>query len=550
MKINIKEWGFIKGLPGIKEFNKGIRAKVFLLFLVMGAFPFITLILISARSTIAELEISVKQSGELRNTLISEHISSLVKINQHVLRSLALNPLINQYIQAPSEEKLATVTKLLNETNAIFNDTNFIVFTGSDAQQIIRTDNSKLVNVGKRQHFQEAMKGRGYVSDIIKSMSNGKMIIVIEEPVLNAEGEPVGMVQRNFDLEALQEFIQFINEDEISIVVIDRTGKVIANSESIGELGDEYMLDNKYKFIIDKVYNSSGVIHTDIDGVDSLLAYSRNVDTGWMIVTIRSYDYIYDQAKERAVKAIAVGLSMLLAGILIAYLFAIRATKPIIEMTNVVDDIVSGKASVNKIEVNSDDELGQMAAAFNKIKSDRDAYQLESELDKLTELFNKKTMENLCKMKLKTFNENETSNIFMAFYIIDLDHFKEVNDILGHQFGDRVLVEFAKGLKKIFRPNDCIGRFGGDEFVVIVDSLPNMEVVLRKAEQIKQIAFNMTIDGKERFVTASIGIAIAPQSGRDYDTLFAAADKAVYHVKNSGKNGYYCELFDNNDDES
>lgn len=550
MKINIKEWGFIKGLPGIKEFNKGIRAKVFLLFLVMGAFPFITLILISARSTIAELEISVKQSGELRNTLISEHISSLVKINQHVLRSLALNPLINQYIQAPSEEKLATVTKLLNETNDIFNDTNFMVFTGSDAQQIIRTDNSKLVNVGKRQHFQEAMKGRGYVSDILKSMSTGKMIVVIEEPVLDAEGKPVGMVQRNFDLEVLQEFIQFINEDEISIVVMDRTGKVIANSESIEELGDEYMLDNKYKFIIDKVYNSSGVIHTDIDGVDSLLAYSRNVDTGWMIVTIRSYDYIYDQAKERAVKAIAVGLSMLLAGILIAYLFAIRATKPIIEMTNVVDDIVSGKASVNKIEVNSDDELGQMAAAFNKIKSDRDAYQLESELDKLTELFNKKTMENLCKMKLKTFNENETSNIFMAFYIIDLDHFKEVNDILGHQFGDRVLVEFAKGLKKIFRPNDCIGRFGGDEFVVIVDSLPNMEVVLRKAEQIKQIAFNMTIDGKERFVTASIGIAIAPQSGRDYDTLFAAADKAVYHVKNSGKNGYYCELFDNKDDES
>jgi diguanylate cyclase (GGDEF)-like protein len=496
------------------------------------------------------LEISVKQSGELRNTLISEHISSLVKINQHVLRSLALNPLINQYIQAPSEEKLATVTKLLNETNDIFNDTNFMVFTGSDAQQIIRTDNSTLVNVGKRQHFQEAMKGRGYVSDILKSMSTGKMIVVIEEPVLDAEGKPVGMVQRNFDLEALQEFIQFINEDDISIVVMDRTGKVIANSESIEELGDEYMLDNKYKFIIDKVYNSSGVIHTDIDGVDSLLAYSRNVDTGWMIVTIRSYDYIYDQAKERAVKSIAVGLSMLLAGILIAYLFAIRATKPIIEMTNVVDDIVSGKASVNKIEVNSDDELGQMAAAFNKIKSDRDAYQLESELDKLTELFNKKTMENLCRMKLKTFNENEASNIFMAFYIIDLDHFKEVNDILGHQFGDRVLVEFAKGLKKIFRPNDCIGRFGGDEFVVIVDSLPNMEVVLRKAEQIKQIAFNMTIDGKERFVTASIGIAIAPQSGRDYDTLFAAADKAVYHVKNSGKNGYYCELFDNNDDES
>ena len=147
-------------------------------------------------------------------------------------------------------------------------------------------------------------------------------------------------------------------------------------------------------------------------------------------------------------------------------------------------------------------------------------------------------------MKLKTFNENHAANIFMAFYIIDLDHFKEVNDFLGHQFGDKVLVEFSKGLKKIFRPNDCIGRFGGDEFVVIVDSLPNMEVVIRKAEQIKQIAYNLTVEGKEKFVTASIGIAIAPQNGRDYDELFSAADKALYHVKNTGKNGYYCELFE------
>ena len=147
-------------------------------------------------------------------------------------------------------------------------------------------------------------------------------------------------------------------------------------------------------------------------------------------------------------------------------------------------------------------------------------------------------------MKLKTFNANEAANIFMALYVVDLDHFKEVNDLLGHQFGDKVLVEFAKGLRKIFRPNDCIGRFGGDEFVIIVDSLPNMEVVIRKAEQIKQIAFNLTVDGAGKFVTASIGIAIAPQNGRNYDDLFASADKALYHVKRNGKNGYHCELFD------
>ncbi len=304
-------------------------------------------------------------------------------------------------------------------------------------------------------------------------------------------------------------------------------------------------MEDRLKFILDRIYNSSGVIRIDIDDEDSLATYSRNIETGWMIVTIRPYHYIMDRVYNRAVKAGIFGFVMILFGTLLAYLFTMRVANPIIEITNVVDKIADGDNSVQKLAVDRDDELGQMAAAFNKIRSERDTYQLESELDKLTELFNKKTMENLCRMKLRTFN-NSTENVFMAFYIIDLDHFKEVNDLLGHQFGDKVLVEFAKGLRKIFRPNDCIGRFGGDEFVIIVDSLPNMDVVARKAEQIKNIAYNLMIEGKSNFVTASIGIAIAPNNGRDYDSLFAAADKALYHVKNNGKNGYFCELFTKN----
>lgn len=529
------------------EISKGIRAKIFLLFVVMGAVPFIILITVSAINTIAELEDSYKQNSLLRNIIISEHISDLIARNQAVLRSLAMSPNIVEYIQRPNDERREYVTKILRDADEIFDDNNLTALTQADGWQMIRTDGATLVNLNKRQHFQEAMKGRSYVSDIISSMATGKMIVVIEVPVLDAAGNPVGMIQRNFDLTALQDYVATLDDSEIYVIVMDRTGRIIVNTDERNEVGNEYAIDNSYKFILDRIYNSSGVIRLDVNDEDSLATYSRNLDTGWMIVTIRPYHYILDQVYDKAVKGVIFGMVILFIGILVAYFLSLRVTKPIVEMTNVVEEIVSGKTEIEKIEVSSDDELGQMAKAFNKIRSERDAYQLESELDKLTELFNKKTMENLCKMKLKTFNENENSNIFMAFYIIDLDHFKEVNDLLGHQFGDKVLVEFAKGLKKIFRPNDCIGRFGGDEFVVIVDSLPNMEVVIRKAEQIKQIAFNLALEGRSHFVTASIGIAIAPQNGRDYDSLFAAADKAVYHVKNNGKNGYYCQLFEEDD---
>ena len=530
------------------EISKGIRAKLFFFFVVMGAIPFVILVTAGAINTIAELEESYKQNSLLRNVIISEHITELISKNQAVLKSLAMSPTIIEYVQKPTEEKKGYVMKILRDADEIFNDNNLTALTGADGWQMIRTDGATLVNLKKRQHFQEAMKGRAYVSDIISSMATGKMIVVIESPVLNESGKPVGMIQRNFDLGALQDYVTELNDSEVYVVVMDRTGRIIANSSDSKTISSEYSIDNSYKFILDRIYNSSGVIRLYVNEEDCLATYSRNIETGWMIVTIRPYHYILDQVYDKAIKALVFGMIVLFIGTLIAYLLSMRVTKPIIEMTNVVEEIASGK-EIENIKVSTNDELGQMAAAFNKIRSERDAYQLESELDKLTELFNKKTMENLCKMKLKTFNENENSNIYMAFYIIDLDHFKEVNDLLGHQFGDKVLVEFAKGLKKIFRPNDCIGRFGGDEFVVIVDSLPNMEVVVRKAEQIKQIAFNLAIDGRSRFVTASIGIAIAPQNGRDYDSLFAAADKAVYHVKNNGKNGYYCQLFAEDDDD-
>ena len=531
------------------EISKGIRAKIFLLFSIMGFVPFMILIAVSGSNMVNMQSDNAAELNKLRNNVISEHVTSLVEKNRAVLESLSMSPNLIDYIQNPTEEKRPYVEKILKDMDHIFQDNNTTALTGTNAWQLIRTDGGTLVNIKKRQHFQEAMRGRAYVSDILSSMSTGKMIIVLEVPVFNAEDIPVGMVQRNFNLNVLQDFVKGLDDSESSIIIMDRTGRVIAHSERIIDNGTEYTAGNEYKFILDRIYNTSGNLNIKINGEDNLVTYSRNVETGWMIVTLQPHHFIMEKVYEKSKAAVLFGLLMFLTGVGLAYLLTMKVADPIIEITNVVDKIADGDDSVRKLEVNRDDELGQMAAAFNKLRSERDDFRLESELDKLTELFNKKTMENLCRMKLRTFNENETSNILMAFYIIDLDHFKEVNDLLGHQFGDKVLVEFAHGLKKIFRPNDCIGRFGGDEFVVIVDSLPNLEVVVRKAEQIRQIAFNLAVEGKSHFVTASIGIAIAPQDGRNYDDLFAAADKAVYHVKNNGKNGYYAKFLSGDKDD-
>ena len=544
---------------GSLEINKSIRNKLFFFFIIMGGIPFLVLIIVGAANIRLDLEEAATQTSLLRNTIISEHVTELVEKNMAVLHSLALIPEVINYVDTGDELYRANVEKVCLATNAIFKDENNLALTGRDAWQLFRTDGSTLVNVKNRAHFQESMKGREYITDILSSMSTGKMIVVMEVPVLNLAGEPIGMAQRNFDLGALQEFVSTLDDSESSIIVMDRVGRVIVNSDKLEGVGSEYGVDAQYKALLDKVYNSKGILDMEIEGKNCMATYSRNLRTGWMIVTIQPYHFIWAQIYEKILYAVMLGVILLLTVGGLAWIFSFKISDPIVKITDAVGKIASGEdvETVN-VAVSTNDELGQMAAAFNKIRSERerlvenldkvqierDDFKLASELDKLTELFNKATMAKLCRMKLNTFNENNLPNIYIALYIIDLDHFKDVNDLLGHQFGDKVLAEFAAGLRKVFRTNDCIGRFGGDEFVAVIDNLPNLDVVRRKAEQIRNLAFNLTVDGKTRFVTASIGIAIAPFEGRDYDTLFHSADEAVYWVKNNGKNGYYCKYLD------
>ncbi len=503
----------------------------------MGALPCIIIIAVDAWEMVRGLEEVAQKNGLLRNSVISEHVTEHFRKNFHVLHELALNPMIIEYINSPNENQRKSVLNLLHDTNTIFHDRNMAALTGADAMQLIRTDGSKLVNLTGRQHFYEAMRGRDFISDIILSRSTGERIVVVEVPVKDRLDRPIGMLQRNFNLDAINQFIQEQVTDEISVIIIDREGKTIAHSDKFMRFEIEYDEVGRYKFIADSAVGDTGTIRTKIDGVDVLASYSRNWLTDWIIITVQPYSYISRQVYFKITEAATIGLLMLALVCATAHILAIKATKPIIEITNAADKIVKGN-KIEKLEIDSDDELGQMAAAFNKIRSARDAYQLESELDKLTKLYNKSTTENIGKMKLKTFSEQGAGTI-MALYIIDLDHFKEANDTHGHQFGDKVLVEFSRNLRKKFRPNDCIGRFGGDEFVVIIDNLPSMDIVIRKARDIKNVAAELTIDGRNAGVTASIGVAIIPQDGLDYDTVFNAADSALYHVKANGRNGFY-----------
>ncbi len=129
-----------------------------------------------------------------------------------------------------------------------------------------------------------------------------------------------------------------------------------------------------------------------------------------------------------------------------------------------------------------------------------------------------------------------------ALMMVDLDNFKPVNDIYGHDMGDKVLIRFAQILCAAIRSTDIAGRMGGDEFVIYCKNINREEIIRQKSEFINTELLKSAKElmGEDMTIPlgASIGCVFASSEGKDFDTLFKQADKALYEVKQNGKHGY------------
>lgn len=161
--------------------------------------------------------------------------------------------------------------------------------------------------------------------------------------------------------------------------------------------------------------------------------------------------------------------------------------------------------------------------------------------DALTDLPNRA----LCLETLtRTAAAADRYNRKFAVMYVDLDRFKLINDTLGHDCGDRFLVEIAKRFRKNLRASEFISRIGGDEFIIIVDGINHIEQAKVVAEKLINLTIlPVVIDEQEFRVTASIGVSFYPEDGIDEHSLLQHAEMAMYSAKESGKNTY--ELYDN-----
>jgi diguanylate cyclase (GGDEF)-like protein len=178
------------------------------------------------------------------------------------------------------------------------------------------------------------------------------------------------------------------------------------------------------------------------------------------------------------------------------------------------------------------DLAGRFAVALASVERE-DALYRQAHFDQLTGLPNRQLLKDRLTKYLATAR---TDNHSGAILFLDLDRFKEINDVFGHSVGDGVLSQTSERIMSEVRERDTVARLGGDEFVVVLPNVRNNRIVRATAERLlDQLSEAFTVSGTDHYLSASIGIAMFPDDGTAVETLLKNADAAMYRAKDAGR---------------
>lgn len=163
------------------------------------------------------------------------------------------------------------------------------------------------------------------------------------------------------------------------------------------------------------------------------------------------------------------------------------------------------------------------------------------------ELVNQRDTDGLTRLNTRSCAERRitaalyTGSKDAAMMLFDLDHFKELNDQLGHRLGDQALQEVARDIQGLFRTTDVLCRLGGDEFLIFVPDIPDTALLENRAQLVVETVRRVMTDeaGKGVAITASVGVAYAQDTGMTFDRMYRRADQAMYQAKRAGGNCFH-----------
>lgn len=232
--------------------------------------------------------------------------------------------------------------------------------------------------------------------------------------------------------------------------------------------------------------------------------------------------------------------------LLLTILIVIRIRYGITKIIAVSKKIEKSDLS-ERVEPYSKDELGQLAKSFNHMMNELEISmnkqkQVEERLrylaqhDTLTGLISRSLLYDRINQAIAAAKRNRQH---FAITYLDIDHFKTINDSLGHEEGDLLLIEAANRLMNSVRAIDTVARMGGDEFIILLVNIENKNAIIAVIEKIVAAFRKPFFIGNNKLaITLSIGISFYPQDGEDGNTLIKNADTALYNAKKHGRNNY------------
>lgn len=306
--------------------------------------------------------------------------------------------------------------------------------------------------------------------------------------------------EKNIELERQHQFLQsIINGLNESVMVIDKNYNVLlANDYAMKHSNYRITKDNQHP----KCYELSHNLNSPCDRADQGCPLMDTFDKKQRVKMIHKYSG--KDGKDNFVEII---------------------TTPLYDKNNEIYAVV---------EIGHD--ITDHLKIQEELRKQRNILNHQAHHDALTDLPNRVLFNDRLEQSIQMANRKNTK---VAVLFLDLDHFKEINDSLGHEVGDKILKTVSRRLKEIIRKEDTVARLGGDEFTIILEELfYSQDASLVANKILESLSKAIQIEENELYISSSIGISIYPDDGSDPQSLLKFADSAMYKAKNEGRNNY------------
>ncbi len=376
-----------------------------------------------------------------------------------------------------------------------------------------------------------------------------KPVVGIAVPAIK-EGKFLGYAYCGLKLSKLKHLMEdFSLKKGVYITLLDKDGKVIASNFPGLKPMDRFKGIYPLRQIGDLlIVSKEDVRHEDrlkIDTYQRAYFYKHQTlrgDTGWIVVMeVSLLPYVRGMFNRMILNFLLIYVFTVVV-FLISKMLTSIAVEPVKKLSDYVLSLSKDIEHQPKVEIPKTNivEISSLAHAFKEMAQKILTYVEElrrmAYFDHLTGLPNRTLLKDRIERAIRKARRNKLK---VSVFFIDIDHFKTINDTLGHDFGDILLKQVANRLSGIFRESDTVARFGGDEFVAVVQDIKDIQDAVKVADQVlKLFETPFYVEKQEVFLSASIGIAVYPDNGETPSELIKNADIAMYKAKEEGKNNF------------